>query len=103
MKKLLNYLPKHSEIERKGIEWLIMTDEVMIFNDEIILCHTWYARSYGLSEKHTKRINNLLGKSLNFEINRKEQKSKIIFYKKKTFAIEQMIKKQYRRICLKLK
>ena len=98
-------------LRRKGKKFLFL-DSVMeedgvsnnvIFNDEIILCHTWYARSYGISEKHTKRINNLLGKDLNFEINRKEQKEKIIFYKKKTFTIEQMIKKQYRRICLKLK
>jgi hypothetical protein len=36
------------------------------FGDEILLHHTWYARAYGINERHTKRIDAIFD-LLNFE------------------------------------
>lgn len=71
----------------------------VIYNDEVILYHTWYARSYGISEKHTKRIN-ILFDMLNFQDNKISQP---IIFKDNTFFLIQKIKKNYRRVIKKLK
>ncbi|MDX1828180.1 MAG: hypothetical protein R3342_01420 [Lutibacter sp.] len=55
----------------------ICNDEIsnsVLFKDEIFLYHTWYARSYGVNEMHTKRIDSVInliktnGKNENFTI-----------------------------------
>ena len=71
----------------------------VIYNGEVILYHTWYARSYGISEKHTKRIN-ILFDMLNFQDNKI---SPPIIFKDNTFFLIQKIKKNYRRVIKKLK
>jgi len=71
----------------------------VIYNGEVILYHTWYARSYGISEKHTKRIN-ILFDMLNFQDNKISQP---IIFKDNTFFLIQKIKKNYRRVIKKLK
>ena len=71
----------------------------VIYNDEVILYHTWYARSYGISEKHTKRIN-ILFDMLNFQDNKISQP---IIFKDNTFFLIQKNKKNYRRVIKKLK
>ena len=40
------------------------TTTVFDFNGEILLYHTWYARTYGLSEFHTKRIDRIINECL---------------------------------------
>jgi len=72
----------------------------VLFNNEIFLFHTWYARSYQVNKKHTKRINTIL--DLQKEVNLNMDDSAIIVFKKRTFAIEQKLKKIYRRIKNKL-
>ncbi len=64
-----------------------------------MLHHTWYSRSYGINEKHTKRINKILA-----EI--PEQKSaaqKPIVFKDKSYAFKKYIKKFFRKVLRKLK
>lgn len=69
------------------------------FENEVLLYHTWYARSYGINKKHTDRINLIL-ETLNF-------KNKIVFkvivFKDKTFFLIQSSKKWGKRIGMKLK
>jgi len=64
-----------------------------------MLYHTWYARSYGTNEKHTKRINSIIEK---VAIEAKKSTEPIIF-KDKTYAIKKSIYKQYKRVFQKLK
>ena len=71
----------------------------VIYNDKVILYHTWYARSYGINERHTKRINNLL-ELLNFQNNNNIISAPIIF-RDSTFFFIQKIMKNYRRIVRK--
>jgi hypothetical protein len=73
------------------------SDEIantVLYNDKVFLHHTWFARSYGINEKHTKRINNILG-LLHFEGNKT---SDPIIFKDKTFFLIQKIKKNCQRI-----
>ncbi|MBP1224005.1 hypothetical protein [Flavobacterium sp. 1355] len=71
----------------------------VLYNDKVFLYHTWFARSYGINEKHTKRINNIFG-LLHFEENKT---SDPIIFKDKTFFLIQKIKKNYQRIVKKFK
>lgn len=69
----------------------------VIYNDEVILYHTWYARSYGISDLHTKRIN-ILFDLLNFKDNKI---LKPIIFKDNAFFLIQKIKKNYRKVVRK--
>lgn len=71
------------------------------FKGDEVLCHTWYARSYGGNEKHTKRIDEILEKRGEFKTGLPDL-SKVILYKKTTFALEQKIHKLSRKIIRKL-
>jgi hypothetical protein len=71
----------------------------VFYNNKEILCHTWYARSYGVNETHTNRIERIF-KKLNFE---DSVKSKTIIFKDKTFFIKQTMSKLYKIIEMKIK
>ena len=64
----------------------------------LLLYHTWYARAYGQSEKHTKRINNIL-KTIP-----KSTRSSIspIVFKDPYFSWKLRTKKNFRKIKMKL-
>jgi hypothetical protein len=68
------------------------------FEDEVLLYHTWYARSYGVNKKHTDRINKILEmvKLENHEI------STPIVFKHKTFFIIKSARKLYKRILMRI-
>ena len=97
-------------LRRKGKQILFLDSKMdddgisnyVYYNQKEILCHTWYARSFGTNEKHTKRIELILEKTIQSDIETKESIVKTVFYKKKAFALDQKIKKYYKRICIKL-
>ncbi|MBC6435125.1 hypothetical protein FM036_35180 [Nostoc sp. HG1] len=68
------------------------------FKDEVLLYHTWYARSYGVNKKHTFRINTIL-EILKFE--NKESSSTIVF-KHNTFFIIKSSRKFRQRIIMRI-
>ena len=75
-----------------------ITNMVYNFNGELLLHHTWYARSYGNNEKHTNRINNILeGLKLSSAIERNPD-----IFKDKNFEIKHKFKKFIKRILIKL-
>ena len=71
-----------------------ITNTVLDTEGKRILYHTWYARSYGKSEKHTSRIDSV------FELIDKEHKniSQPVVFKDTTFALRKYVNKQLRRI-----
>ena len=73
----------------------------VLFNDEVFLYHTWYARSYGENEKHTKRINNILS-SINVEISASEIGEDVVVFKDANFAKKQKRSKLIKKIKNKL-
>lgn len=72
------------------------------FTDKIVLCHTWYARSYGNNEKHTKRIDAILSEYNNVILNSNDFSNSFIYFKKTTFAMEQLLLKYLKKIKRKL-
>lgn len=92
-------------LRRLGKKALFLNAEMPFQNDEItnsvlddsgmtMLYHTWYARSYGESEKHTLRIDSVFEK---IQIENKNVGAPVIF-KDPTFALKKYIKKQLKRI-----
>lgn len=71
-----------------------ITNSVLTNSRETILFHTWYARSYGTNDKHTKRIDTIFNK-MNLEV--LNSKTPVIF-KDATFAFRKFIKYQIKRI-----
>jgi hypothetical protein len=69
----------------------------VLYNNKLFLYHTWFARAYGFSEKHTKRINAIFN-LLSFEDNKV---SNPIIFKDHTFFLIKNIKKNYKRIIRK--
>lgn len=69
------------------------------FQNKVLLYHTWYARSYGMNEKHTNRIDKIL-KKIDFE---DFESSKPILFRDKTFFIKQTMSKFYKKIEMKIK
>ena len=65
---------------------------------EVLLYHTWYARTYGISKTHTDRINKIF-ELLNFE---NIIESKPIVFKHKTFFIIKNARKLYKRIQMRI-
>ncbi|MEC4004401.1 hypothetical protein OX283_007020 [Flavobacterium sp. SUN052] len=97
-------------LRRKGKQFLFLEtamDEDAISNyiyyqGKPFLCHTWYARSYSVNAKHTQRINTIISKSNIDKIAVEPSFNSIIFYKNTTFALEQKIKKIYRKFSRRL-
>lgn len=67
-------------------------------NKEILLYHTWYARSYGNNERHTKRINKIFDLIKFPEIVLTEA----IYFKDSTFIIRKKIQKFRKKVKNKL-
>ena len=98
-------------LRRKG-ERILFLDSIMLdstndkisnivkdTNGDILLYHTWYARSYGNNEKHTKRINQVL-----HQINIPESKRKIeIVFKDDYFKFKKIGLKFLKRFKQKIK
>jgi len=72
----------------------------VLYKNEVLLYHTWYARSYGLNKKHTERINTIL--DLRKKNSNNSDSAEITIFKNRLFAIEQKIKKVYRRLSNKI-
>jgi len=73
----------------------------VLFNDEVFLYHTWYARSYGENEKHTKRINNIM-LGMDVDITSSKIDNKITIFKDANFAKRQKRNKLIKKIKNKL-
>lgn len=67
------------------------------YNDKLFLYHTWFARSYGINEKHTNRINNIFN-ILNMSNCKENETSDPIIFKDHTYFLVLKIKKNYKRI-----
>lgn len=72
------------------------------YKNKVILCHTWYARSYGNNEKHTNRIDAILSEHNNAILNSQNFSNSYIYFKKTTFVIEQLLLKYLKKIKRKL-
>lgn len=68
----------------------------VLFNDEVFLYHTWYARSYNVNKKHTKRIDEIIIQNITnvdsndytiFADNFFKIKKKIILLKKRILKV----------------
>jgi len=75
------------------------TTVVYALDKSILLYHTWYARSYGNNQRHTKRIDKIF-ELVTFP---KNTISEPIYFKDATFFIRRKIKKFNKRIIKKLK
>jgi hypothetical protein len=74
-----------------------ISNQVFTPDGILLLTHTWYARAYGVNEKHTKRIDRILeGIDLKFNY------SKPIIFKDRTYWLRTEVKKTLRKIQLKL-
>lgn len=70
------------------------------FNKKLLLYHTWHARSFGINEKHTFRINDVM-KLIDFKENLSNN-LKLIVFKDKIFFIRNYFIKLKKRIMMKL-
>ncbi|MFK5983531.1 MAG: hypothetical protein QM499_11500 [Flavobacteriaceae bacterium] len=70
----------------------------VLFNNEVFLHHTWYARSYGVNKKHTNRINAILEKTSNSLVLNNNQEDNVIVFKDNNY----LLKKKLKRIIKKL-
>lgn len=97
-------------LRRKGKKILFLDASVPFQDDPVtnlvkddlgndILYHTWYARAYGQSEKHTRRIDAIIEKVLP-EVSEPVQP---IVFKDPTYAFKKWCKKQSGRVVMKLK
>lgn len=98
-------------LRRKGKKFLFLdatvpfeddniTNLVLDYNGNRMLYHTWYARSYGSNEKHSKRIDAVFNKVKNDE---NDATNAPILFKDPTYASKKYCAKQWQRIKLKLK
>jgi len=76
-----------------------MTNSIYSSTGKILAYHTWHARSYGSSKKHTDRINKIL---LSFPIEENSDEVNPVIFKDRLFSSKQKIKKIIRLIKLKL-
>jgi hypothetical protein len=97
-------------LRRKGKKILFLDAKMPFEDDQIanlvkdhlgndLLYHTWYARAYGVSEKHTKRIDRIFDK---VKFNESEWVAPTIF-KHPTYAFKKQLKKQLVRVFNKIK
>lgn len=81
---------KFLKAEEAGFENDLETTAVYGFNNEVFLYHTWYARTYGTNEYHTKRIEKVIAKGnelIGFE------KRNIIWLKNYLFSFKKRLRK----------
>ncbi|MBO2544271.1 hypothetical protein J0871_07570 [Salegentibacter sp. BDJ18] len=76
-----------------------ITNSVFMPNGDLLLYHTWYARTYGSNKKHTARIDKVLEKTT------QQQKNTVdpVIFKDRFFALKEYCKKTIRKIKIKLK
>ncbi len=95
-------------LKRKGFNFLYLDADCPIAGDELttavyspmgdlLLYHTWYARAYNNSEKHTKRINNVL-KDIP---NPPHQHLPTFIFKDKNYGWQLKLKKTFKKIKMK--
>lgn len=72
------------------------------FNNKLFLYHTWFARAYGINEKHTIRINKIFD-ILNMSESNKSKFSEPIIFKDYTYFLVRKIKKNCTRIIKRFK
>jgi len=95
-------------LRRNGKKFLFLDVEMdndgitnyLKFNNIPFLCHTWYARAYGNSKKHTDRINKQLKKQHGKLVDKLYSKPTI--FKDKTFYFIKTFNKYCKRIQMKL-
>ncbi|MEA9413096.1 hypothetical protein [Flavobacterium sp. PL02] len=93
-------------LRRKNKKFLFLDTEMykdqisnsVFYNEKIFLYHTWFARAYGNSDKHTERIDDLF----NLLAFKADEISNPIIFRDKTFFIIQKMKKNYRRVVRKI-
>lgn len=96
-------------LRRQGKRFLFLdtqmdSDDIsneVFFNNEKVLCHTWYARSYNTNKKHTERIDLHLKKNINTKA--KAFSDDVIFFNDKLFGFNQKLAKLSRKVKMKLK
>lgn len=76
-----------------------ITNEVKDHKGNTLLYHTWYARAYGVNEKHTKRIDKIFN-SLSVE---SHDFIKPIIFKDSTFTFRKGIRKFIAKVVAKIK
>jgi len=72
----------------------------VLFNNQVMLYHTWYARSYGSNPNQTKRINNVLEHI--HPTNESKEKIDYIYFKDPYFSLIKKMRKQQNRFTYKL-
>ena len=77
-----------------------ITNLVLDTHGKSMLYHTWYARSYGTNEKHTKRINAIFDKVQKDENDSEEA---AIVFRDPTYAIKKYCYKQWQRVKSKIR
>ena len=75
-----------------------ITTLVFDTNQNELLYHTWYARSYGNNKKHTERIDKIF-ELVNFNLG---QNIAPVIFKDRTFFIRKFIRKLSKRVEMKL-
>lgn len=81
---------KFLKAEEAGFQNDLETTAVYGFKNEVILYHTWYARTYGTNEYHTKRIDRVIDKGI--ELSGFEKRN-IIWLKNYSFSFKKRIRK----------
>jgi len=93
-------------LRRKGKRFLFLDATMhddgitnnVLYKDKVFLSHTWYARSYNVNQKHTKRINEVLREvTINFEQKNLKDKNSILF-KDTTFVLKKKLNKIIKRL-----
>ncbi len=103
------YYPFFLFLRRKAFHFLfldskMLSDEIsneLYFENKKILTHTWYARSYGINEKHTKRIDAILNETTNF-VNQATS-IQYTYFKDRHYTFKLKITKIIQKIKMKLK
>jgi len=77
-----------------GFENDLETTTVFDLNNDVLLYHTWYARTYGIDVKNTTRINNVINTGV---FVKEFDERKIIYLKNYSFSLKKKAKKFYNR------
>jgi len=78
----------------------IMDDNIsnnIIFNNEVFAYHTWYARGYGVIDKHTNRINDFFSK-LELKISGMDSNLDVVVFKDSFFYFKMKVKKSIKNL-----
>lgn len=92
-------------LKRNGKSFLYLDAHLMgdgisnsiLFNNHEFAYHTWYARSYNVNDKHTKRINSILN-NMNICIYSSKIELNIEIFKDSLFYFRMRLKKLFKRL-----